>query len=79
MRQTNFGFNAQSQHNRKYAESEEQHRLSVFQDNLRKIEKHNAEAAAGLHTYRLALNKFSDLVSFGSKQWPIDSCDFFFN
>ncbi|CAL5041191.1 unnamed protein product [Urochloa decumbens] len=37
-------------------------RLEVFRDNLRFIDAHNAEADAGLHTYRLGLTPFADLT-----------------
>jgi hypothetical protein len=37
-------------------------RLEVFRDNLRYIDKHNAEADAGLHTFRLGLTPFADLT-----------------
>ena len=38
-------------------------RREVFADNLRKIEKHNAEAAAGLHSYTMGINKFADMTN----------------
>jgi cathepsin L len=37
-------------------------RLEVFRDNLRYIDAHNAEADAGLHTFRLGLTTFADLT-----------------
>jgi cathepsin L len=37
-------------------------RLEVFRDNLRYIDRHNAEADAGLHTFRLGLTPFTDLT-----------------
>nr|AAB70820.2 cysteine protease Mir1 [Zea mays]QIS68540.1 cysteine protease Mir1 [Zea mays] len=37
-------------------------RLEVFRDNLRYIDAHNAEADAGLHTFRLGLTPFADLT-----------------
>ena len=36
-------------------------RRSIFADNLRVIEKHNAEHALGLHSYTLGVNKFADM------------------
>ena len=36
-------------------------RRSIFADNLRAIEKHNAEHALGLHSYTLGVNKFADM------------------
>ena len=35
---------------------------SVFAANVAKIEKHNAEAAAGLHTFTMGVNKFADML-----------------
>ncbi|CAN6206861.1 unnamed protein product [Urochloa humidicola] len=37
-------------------------RLEVFRDNLRFIDAHNAEADAGIHTFRLGLTPFADLT-----------------
>nr|CAB3471246.1 unnamed protein product [Digitaria exilis] len=37
-------------------------RLEVFRANLRYIDAHNAEADAGLHTFRLGLTPFTDLT-----------------
>ena len=37
-------------------------RLKVFRDNLRYIDAHNAEADAGLHTFRLGRTPFTDLT-----------------
>nr|CAB3468841.1 unnamed protein product [Digitaria exilis] len=41
---------------------EDRLRLEVFRDNLRYIDAHNAEADAGLHTFRLGLTPFTDLT-----------------
>ncbi|KAF8772215.1 hypothetical protein HU200_005995 [Digitaria exilis] len=41
---------------------EDRLRLEVFRDNLRFIDAHNAEADAGLHTFRLGLTPFTDLT-----------------
>lgn len=35
-------------------------RKAIFSDNLKYIEKHNAEAALGVHSYTLAVNQFAD-------------------
>ena len=43
-------------------EEENRLRLEVFRDNLRYIDAHNAEADAGLHTFRLGLTPFADLT-----------------
>ena len=42
--------------------SDDRLRLEVFRDNLRYIDAHNAEADAGLHTFRLGLTPFADLT-----------------
>ncbi|EER88858.1 ervatamin-B [Sorghum bicolor] len=44
------------------AGDEDRLRLEVFRDNLRYIDAHNAEADAGLHTFRLGLTPFADLT-----------------
>ncbi|CAL4966758.1 unnamed protein product [Urochloa decumbens] len=41
---------------------EDRLRLEVFRANLRYIDAHNAEADAGLHTFRLGLTPFTDLT-----------------
>ncbi|KAJ1260527.1 hypothetical protein BS78_10G239300 [Paspalum vaginatum] len=41
---------------------EDRLRLEVFRDNLRYIDRHNAEADAGLHSFRLGLTPFADLT-----------------
>ncbi|KAK1601070.1 hypothetical protein QYE76_016644 [Lolium multiflorum] len=38
---------------------EEERRYATFKDSLRRIDQHNA---AGIHSYRLGLNNFSDLT-----------------
>ena len=35
---------------------------SIFAANVAKIEKHNAEAAAGKHTWTQGVNQFTDLT-----------------
>ena len=42
---------------------EAEQRKAIFAANLKLINKHNDEADQGLHSYRLAMNKFADLVS----------------
>ncbi|PUZ59370.1 hypothetical protein GQ55_4G035600 [Panicum hallii var. hallii] len=44
------------------AGEEDRLRLEVFRANLRYIDAHNAEADAGLHTFRLGLTPFADLT-----------------
>uniref|UniRef100_A0ACD5V3M3 Uncharacterized protein n=1 Tax=Avena sativa TaxID=4498 RepID=A0ACD5V3M3_AVESA len=49
-----------AQHSRTYnAVGEEEHRYAVFRDNLRYIDQHNA----GVHSFRLGLNRFADLTN----------------
>jgi len=38
-------------------------RKSIFANNLKFIEKHNAEHALGLHTFTVGINKFADLTN----------------
>jgi len=38
-------------------------RKNIFADNLKFIEKHNAEHAMGLHTFTVGINKFADLTN----------------
>jgi len=41
---------------------EEQFRMKIWMENKAKIEKHNRHALRGLHTYRLAMNEWGDLL-----------------
>ncbi|PKA65841.1 Oryzain alpha chain [Apostasia shenzhenica] len=51
-------------HGRAYnAVEEKDRRLKVFRDNLRYIDEHNAAADAGIHSFRLGLNRFADLTN----------------
>jgi C1A family cysteine protease len=51
-------------HGKQYATREELVlRRAVFAANVAKIEKHNAEAAAGLHTWTQGVNQFTDLTA----------------
>jgi len=40
----------------------ENYRYGIFKANLDLIEKHNADAALGIHTYRLGVNKYADMT-----------------
>ncbi|CAN6277159.1 unnamed protein product [Urochloa humidicola] len=42
---------------------EEERRYEVFKDNIRYIDAHNAAADAGVHSFRLGLNRFADLTN----------------
>jgi hypothetical protein len=53
-----------AQHGRTYnALGEGERRFQVFRDNLRYIDEHNAAADAGVHSFRLGLNRFADLTN----------------
>jgi len=43
--------------------TEHNSRRAIFAENLRLINKHNAEHALGLHTYTLGVNKFADMTN----------------
>jgi hypothetical protein len=45
-------------------------RARVFEDNLRFISAHNSEADAGLHSFRLGVNQFSDLTQ---EEWAAEA------
>jgi C1A family cysteine protease len=51
-------------HGKIYGSAEEMAvRRSIYMDNIAKVNKHNAEAAAGLHTWRMGAGPFSDLTA----------------
>ncbi|XP_073489423.1 procathepsin L-like [Aquarana catesbeiana] len=54
--------------NKKYQKDDGTWRRLVFEDNFRKIIKHNMEAAAGKHTYTLGMNHFGDMTTEEIKQ-----------
>ncbi|CAF2745480.1 CTSL [Lepeophtheirus salmonis] len=50
-------------HGKRYGSFQiEELRFKMFKENRIKIQKHNAEAQNGLHTYTLAMNTFGDLL-----------------
>ena len=53
------------QHGRHHysSQAEEARRHSVFSANVAAIAAHNAQAAAGLHSYTMGVNAFSDLTA----------------
>ncbi|MCI3690452.1 C1 family peptidase, partial [Escherichia coli] len=57
------------EHHKNYAEPEESYRKMVFSNNVDLIERHNAEASRGLHSYLLGVNQFADMTvsEFASK------------
>ncbi|XP_060526715.1 procathepsin L-like [Cylas formicarius] len=53
-----------TQHTKVYRNvAEETLRFSIFQDNLRKIEEHNAKYENGEETYTLGVNQFADMTA----------------
>ena len=42
---------------------EREQRKAIFMANLKLINKHNEEADEGLHSFKMSMNKFADLVS----------------
>lgn len=49
-------------HSKEYTDEEEGKRRKIWEDNLHKVTKHNAEHNLGLHSYTLGMNAFADLV-----------------
>ena len=45
-----------------YSGTELETRAAIFADTVQLIQKHNAEADAGLHTFRLGVNQFSAMT-----------------
>jgi len=55
--------NFQVRFDRKFAAQEEHDfRQAIFNENLKFIQKHNAEYALGLHTYTVGINKLADMT-----------------
>lgn len=52
-----------SQHGKNYEAEEEVGRRLRWERNLKFIEKHNAEADNGVHTFRVAMNQFGDMTN----------------
>ena len=48
-----------------YDLSEEKPRYAAFEQNLKFIVQHNNEAANGKQSYRMGINKYSDMVWIG--------------
>lgn len=49
-------------HNKTYTEQEESKRRSIWLQNIDIITKHNIEADNGLHSFKLGINKFTDMT-----------------
>lgn len=49
-------------HKKAYTKQEESKRRSIWQENIDIITKHNIEADNGLHSFRLEINKFTDMT-----------------
>jgi hypothetical protein len=49
-------------YNKQYPSDEFFARYAIFKANHNKIRQHNAEHAAGLHTYTMAVNEFADMT-----------------
>jgi cathepsin L len=49
-------------HSKQYHPKEEQKRFTIFQDNLKKIEEHNAKYESGEVSYYFGVNQFADLT-----------------
>ena len=53
-----------ARHSKVYADKDESlHRFGVWKDNRAAVLRHNSEAAAGKHTYTMALNRFADMTN----------------
>lgn len=51
-------------HNKQYKDVDEYfNRYNIFKSNLDYINKHNAEAADGKHTFTVAVNQFADMTN----------------
>ncbi|XP_066286771.1 procathepsin L-like [Branchiostoma lanceolatum] len=46
-----------------FGEEEESRRLAIFENNTKLINKHNAEADMGMHTYTLGINQFAHMTN----------------
>ncbi|CAG9857753.1 unnamed protein product [Phyllotreta striolata] len=83
-RSSNFGSSVldewegfKSQHNKLYKNIEDENlHFGIFQETLKKIEDHNANYRAGLTSYLMGVNKFSDLTPEEfSKFLGLNSCE----
>lgn len=63
----NFWTQFKRQHNKVYANSEEEvQRRLVWESNLKFIRQHNLEADLGQHTYKVGINRYADMVRYFS-------------
>jgi len=52
-----------AKYSKKYSHDETFMRFQIFQDNLKKVNAHNAEAAAGKHSFTLEMNQYADMTN----------------
>jgi len=50
-------------HSKTYTVAEVERRFAIFQTNLDYIQHHNAETAAGVHSFKLGLTQFADMTN----------------
>ena len=51
-----------AKHGKHYVGVIDASRRAIWESNLKKVAEHNAEADRGLHSYRLGMNAFADMV-----------------
>jgi C1A family cysteine protease len=54
--------------NKNYSADEVMYRMNVFKENLDRVNAHNAEAAAGKHSFTLEMNQFADMTNAEYRQ-----------
>jgi cathepsin L len=52
-----------AQHNKSYDAKEDAMRRSIWALNMKRVNQHNIEHANGMHSYKVAMNKFADMTS----------------
>ena len=62
-----FLFFFQKTHSKIYSKKE-QVRQSIFNSNLDRINEHNRQFSTGFHSFKMSVNKFSDMVSMQIQQ-----------
>lgn len=51
-----------NRHGKQYSAVDEEVRRTIWEENVRMIQKHNLEADLGLHTFTMKVNQFADIV-----------------